>query len=363
MVVAAESVQMDPLALGKVAELFHQQVERGQHPGASLGIYRHGKPVLEIQAGLADREAGIPVTADSIFVLYSATKPLAAACLHILWQRGELKWDDAVARFWPEFGQHNKSGITLRHVLTHQGGFHETPAELTWDKWGDWNTVVRAMEGITPTHPPGSVIAYHARNYGWVIAEVVQRIDGRPFTRFIREELTAPLGMPDTYVGLPPSLEARVSKIHSMEDADRPEMADEYNHPEVHQAVQPAGAGIAPARDLARFYAMMERGGTLDGTQIFTPETVAEVTGMQVSGTDITSGQQVRRSLGMVLGDQRMGSKDIRTFGHGGAGTSIGWADPASGLAFAYITNGFRGSGTNVPRLESMSRAARDACR
>ena len=131
----------------------------------------------------------------------------------------------------------------------------------------------------------------------------------------------------------------------------------------MHQAVHPAGAGIAPARDLARFYAMLEGGGTLDRVQIFTPETVAEVTGEQVEGTDIALGQHVRRSLGMALGDQRMGTDDIRTFGRAGAGTSLGWADPVSGLAFAYITNGFRAAATNVPLLSAMSRVVREACR
>ena len=108
---------------------------------------------------------------------------------------------------------------------------------------------------------------------------------------------------------------------------------------------------------------MMEQSGTLDGVQIFTPETVSEVTRIQVEGEDITSGQHVRRSLALVLGEQRMGSNDVRTFGHGGVGTSIGWADPVTGLAFAYITNGLRGNETNIPRLEAMSRAVREACR
>jgi len=363
MVVAADSVQIDPQGLSKVEELFNQQIEEGLHPGASLGVYRHGKPVLDLQRGYADKYTGKPVFPDTIFVMFSATKPLAAACIHILWQQGKLAWDDPVAKYWPEFSQNGKGSITIRHLLTHQGGFHITPDEFTWDKWRDWNAVVQTMEGITPTHSPGSVIAYHARNFGWVIAEVVQRIDGRGFSQFISEELTAPLGMNDTYVGLPPSLEPRVSKIHAMEDADRPEMADDYNHPEVHQAVHPAGAGIAPARDLARFYAMMSLDGTLDGVKIFSPDTVAEVTKLQVEGTDITSDQHVRRGLVGVLGDQRMGSDDIKTFGHGGAGTSIGWADPVSGLGFAYITNGFRANGTNVPRLGAMSRAVRGACR
>ncbi len=151
-----------------------------------------------------------------------------------------------------------------------------------------------------------------------------------------------------------------------MEDCDRPTQVSTYNRPEVHQAVQPAGGGIATARDLARFYAMMEQGGTLDGTRVLAPETVAEVTQLQVEGLDLTNERHSRRSLGLSLGDPRMGSSganDIRTFGHGGAGTSVGWADPDSGLAVGYITNGFRGNDANVPRLTAISQAIRDACK
>ena len=156
------------------------------------------------------------------------------------------------------------------------------------------------------------------------------------------------------------------STLYAMEDCDRPGMVPPYNRPEVHQAVQPAGGGIATAHDLARFYAMMGGGGTLDGISILTPQTLAEVTRLQVEGLDHSLGQHMRRSLGLVLADQRMGSSEgqgARTFGHGGAGTSIGWADPESGLAMAFITNGFRANKTNNTRLESISRAVRQACR
>ena len=366
MVVAADSVQMEPKGLAGVEQLFGEQIQKGLHYGAALAVYRHGKPVLDLHGGLADSASGRPVDRDTMFVLYSSTKPLTAACLHILWQRGKLDWDDPVAKHWPEFAYNGKGGVTIRHVLTHQGGFPDTPRELTWDKWHDWHAVVRAMEQVTPIYKPGTVIAYHARNYGWVIGELVRRIDGRPFDQFLREEVTMPLGMNDTYVGLPTERLGQVSTIFAMEDCDRPEMVSTYNRPAVHQAVQPAGGGIATARDLARFYAMLERGGALDGVRILKPETVAEVTKLQVEGIDHSLGNYVRRSLGMALGEERMGlsaTVDIHSFGHGGAGTSVGWADPDAGLAVAYITNGFRANQSNNPRLAAISQAVRDACR
>lgn len=364
MAIAAGSSQMDPQALGRVEDLFRQQIEQGVHPGAALAAYRHGEMVLDLCGGTADSASGKPVAQDTMFVLYSSTKPLAAACLYLLWERGKLDWDEPVARHWPGFAKNGKASVTIRHILTHQGGFPQTPEELTWDKWRDWDAVVRAMEEVTPEYEPGAVIAYHARNFGWVIGELVRRVDGRPFSQFLREELTGPLGMNDTYVGLPPTLEGRVSRVHAMDDCDRPGMVYPYNKPEVHQAVHPAGGGIATARDLARFYAMLGGGGTLDGVQVLRPETVREVTQLQVEGVDLTLGRHVRRALGMALGDERMGASDAvntRTFGHGGAGTSVGWADPDAGLAMACITNGFRADSSNQRRLAAISQAVRDA--
>ena len=374
MVVTADSVQMNTEALRATEELFHKQIENGLHPGASLAAYRYGKSVLDLYGGTADIESGKPVTEDTMFVLYSSTKPLAAFGLHVLWERGKLAWDDPVAEYWPEFAKNGKAGVTLRHVLTHQAGFPTTPAELTWDKWRDWDAVVQAMENATAVYEPGAVLAYHPMNFGWVIAELVRRIDGRPFDEFLREELTAPLGMNDTYVGLPPSLEGRVSRIYAMEDADAnmraplanlPDLVAMWNRPEVHQAIIPAACGIATARDLVRFYAMMLGGGALDGVRILKPETVAEVTKLQAEGTDPANGSYNRLSLGLALGDPRMGfsrTVNIHSYGHAGAGTSVGWADPDSGLAVAIITNGFRADGTNNARLAAFSQSVRNAC-
>ena len=164
------------------------------------------------------------------------------------------------------------------------------------------------MENITPEYAPGQVMAYHPRNYGWVIGELVRRIDGRTFDRFLREEITGPLGMTDTYVGLPEEHEERVATLYAMEDCDRPGMIPPYNRPKVHQAVQPAGGGIATARDLARFYAMMGGGGTLDGKSILAPQTLTEVTRLQVEGLDHSLGQHMRPRFGLGAGRPPNGS-------------------------------------------------------
>ena len=108
----------------------------------------------------------------------SCTRPPShwrRACLHILWERGQLDWDDTVARYWPGFAKHNKGGVTVRHILTHRGGFPETPPELSWERWQDWDYVVKCMEDIIPDYPAGQIMAYHPRNFGWVIGELVQR--------------------------------------------------------------------------------------------------------------------------------------------------------------------------------------------
>jgi len=133
----------------------------------------------------------------------------------------------------------------------------------------------------------------------------------------------------------------------------------------VHAAIVPGAGGVSTANNLARFYAMMERRGTLDGTTLLSQSAVDEAVALQVEGTDASLGLFVQRSLGLVLADERMGASTgnpLNTFGHGGVGTSIGWADFDSGLAMGYITNGFRGNETNVPRLEAVSQAVRNAC-
>ena len=205
-----EEVGMDP-AVQELENLFRIKLTRGctREPawpstgtGAWLWIYG---------GGLADDAGGTPVAADTMFILYSSTKPLAAACLHILWERGQLDWDDTVAQHWPEFAKHGKDAVTIRHILTHRRAVsRRRQPELSWDRWQDWDYCGRVHGGpSSPDYPAGQIMAYHPRNFGWVIGEVVRRIDGRHIGVFLREEILDPLGLHDGYVGLPPEPRAQ----------------------------------------------------------------------------------------------------------------------------------------------------------
>ncbi|MBO55648.1 MAG: hypothetical protein CL886_08325 [Dehalococcoidia bacterium] len=346
----------------KLETLFYDQIDQGLHPGAALAVYYQGSLVVDLYGGLADRESGKRVSSDTMFVLYSCTKPLTATCIYILWERGLLHWDDPVAKYWPAFSKNGKEEITIRHVLTHQGGFPKTPPSLTWNKWEDWDFVTRVLSEVTPKYKPGEVMAYHPRNFGWVLGEVIRRVDGRSIDRFMSEEIFLPLGMDDSYLGLPRGLGDRVSRVHAMEDCDRAGAIPIYNQPEVHRSVQPSGGGISTARDLARFYSMLNGDSLCEGVNLLSPETILEVTRIHAEGTDLSLGGYRMRGLGLVIGDSRMGCtgrSDESSFGHAGAGTSVAWSDPVSGLSCAFITNGFRAEDTNVPRLHAISKSVR----
>jgi len=361
---------MNAEALTEVERLFQAQITNGQHPGAALAVYRRGQNMLDLSGGVADLKSGRPVTPRTIFVLFSSTKPLASLSVLQQIDRGKAELDDPVAKHWPAFAKNGKEGVTIRHILTHRGGFPQTPPELTWSHWRDWDAVVAAMENATPRFAPGTESAYHALNHGWVCAELVRRIDGRDFPTYLRAEITGPLGMNDTYVGLPAELESRVATLHAMEDVEEAGQGTvkTFNRAEVHQSVIPAGCGIASARDMARFYMALAAGGALDGARVISRELLIRAQQIEVEGhTDHTTGAAVRRGLGFNLGGlpgpNRMGrTSTAQTFGHGGAGTSICWGDTNLELSFVFIPNGFRGAETITPRCEELSDAVRAAC-
>jgi CubicO group peptidase (beta-lactamase class C family) len=229
---------------------------------------------------------------------------------------------------------------------------------VPWQQWRDWDAVVAAMENLPLVFEPGTASAYHHLTQQWVCAELVHRLDGRAFPVYLREEVTGPLGMDDTHVGLPVALARRVAKVHATEGVDDLTIRT-LNRLEVQQAPAPV-FGVATARDMARFYAALAAGGSLDGVRILRPDTLAWALAPEVDGEwDRTLGGPVRRGFGFNLSgryapDARVcGSESTaRTFYHEGAGTVLCWADPDLELAVAYMVNGLR-SGKAVIRTDA----------
>jgi len=359
--------------------LFGSHATVGLHHGAQLAVYRDGEPVADLAAGETG-PGGDPVTSDQRFVLFSSTKPLTGACVHQLVETGDLDYDDPVVEHWPEFdrGDDGKAAVTVRHVLSHQAGIPGGEFDLRTEDWTDWDAAVEAMEAIELAFEPGTHAAYHAMNYGWVLGELVRRVTGDTVGTHLRENVCEPLGMTDTHLGLPEHVDHDVATLVGFDafdrcrepatglDADPADAAGNFNREDFHRAEMPAANGVGTAHDLARFYACIANGGELDGTRILEEPTVAEATSLQTAAErDGTIGAPVRYGLGFFLGgtpfDNYGPLAPGRVFGHGGLGSSVSWADPETGLAFSYVTNGVRDPYEHRARVNELGAAARRA--
>jgi CubicO group peptidase (beta-lactamase class C family) len=315
--------------------------ERGSP--AQLCIVARGRIVLNEAFGC------LP---DALFFLFSASKPLVALLVHLLAQRGELALDDRVAAYWPQFGQGGKQDITIRQVLQHRSGLPVARGfALDALVMTDWAASVRALEAATPSFPPGSVPAYHVLSYGFILGELVQRVTGAPVRDVLRTELLGPLGLAESYLGLPASQWHRHVPVAGRGPA---ELATQLmiNRQAVRQAVIPAASVSATAYDLARLYQALLAGGELDGVRVLRPETIRQATSPSSDGeVDRYLKLPVRWSEGFQLGGARpgparagggyspMGSLASQSaFGHNGSYVCLGWADPERQVAVGYLT-------------------------
>ncbi|MGA4990697.1 serine hydrolase domain-containing protein [Nonomuraea bangladeshensis] len=353
-----------------VREAFAANLTSGREAGAAVAVYLHGRPVVDLWGGLADPATSRPWERDTLQVVFSTTKAVTAACALLLAQRGELDLDAPVARYWPEFAAHGKDRIPVRWLLTHQAGLPAVDRPLTRADAIAGTPVVEALAAQRPYWEPGTAHGYHAQTYGWLVGEVVRRVSGRSLGTFLAEEIAAPLGL-DLWIGLPRSQAHRVSRLVttpidfaalSAVDLDAiPEpvreimaafadpaslttravtlFAPPLNHddPEELHAELPATNGVCTARALARFYAALI--GEVDGHRVLTPATLAAATKEQVSGVDRILRVPVRIATGFGLPTPDAFWHSPTAFGFSGHGGSIGYADPATGLAFAYVMN------------------------
>jgi CubicO group peptidase (beta-lactamase class C family) len=401
--VAPAAVGVDAAQLDAMAAVLFEAIEKGDlFHGAQLAVVRGGRCVLDAGGGTARVRTGQRVEPDTLFVVFSATKGVAALAMLMLYERGSFHYDEPVSKYWPEFARAvpGKACVTIRHVMGHRGGFPVGPEWLTARAWNDRQAIRRAMEEIPLRWTPGEKNGYHAMNFGHVVNELIERVDGRDCGRFAREEIFEPLGIDDFYLGLPddPRLGDRVAWCYNKmgreisaemtgvvgeganrvradaglderfePDPERPDSIPEHRHPfnrpEIHRAVLPAAGGIATARALARFYAPLALRGAGDGARLVRTESLDHATTPTNRRGDVDEiiGFPIRWGTGWHMGFYGRGST-LRTFGHAGAGGQVGFADPDRGLAFAFVCNGQRKPEFLQWQQELMSRA-HAACR
>jgi len=357
------SLGLDRPCLDRLGEIITRHLAEGRYPGAQIAVARGGRLALVQTFGDArlDPER-VAARDDSLWLLYSNTKVITACAVWILMERGALRFTDRVAEHLPGFEQNGKGDITIVQLLTHQGGFPN--ADVPKEAWEDHDLLRRAVCGFTLEWTPGSRLHYHGRAAHWVAAAMIEALTKTDYRAFIRENITEPLGLGrELFVGLPDAEHGRAIDMHEppATGAGQIKRAEE-NNAAFRRAGTPGGGGYATARAMAAFYQMMLHGGTLNGARLLSPRTIEYVTrNFTGDRVDLYMGMPMHRGLGphsrgtteTIRGLGSIASP--RTFGHGGVGSSYCWADPDSGVSFAYITNGRVADPWHTSRLDVVS--------
>jgi CubicO group peptidase (beta-lactamase class C family) len=340
------------------ADLFNNPQERG----AALCVQVAGETVVDLWAGHADKDGNEPWHSDTLANLFSCTKTFTAVTALQLVGEGKLDLDGPVARYWPEFAAAGKECITLRQLLSHQAGLPAIHANLPGEALYDWQTMTAALAAQQPWWTPGQGHGYAPITYGWLVGELLRRVDGRGPGESIVARTARPLGL-DFHVGLADEEFHRVAHIArskgSVGDAaaqrllrcmmsepnalstraftNPPSVMTSTNKPEWRRMQQPAANGHGTARSLAGFYS-----GLLDG-RLLEPDLLAELTREHCRGEDRTLLTSTRFGLGCMLDQPGVANATYglgeKAFGHPGAGGSIGFADPERELGFGFVTN------------------------
>ena len=334
-----------PPALDKLRALIKGHIAEGKYPGAQIALARHGQLALFETFGQAALAPARVAGADTLWLLFSNTKVLTAAGLWLLVEDGKLSFTDFVTEHLPEFARHGKENITVAQVISHRAGFPSQ--DVTSAAWTDHTEMRRQVCDFTLEWTPGSRLHYHGRSAFWVAAAIIEAITGSDYRDFLRSRLIEPLGLAnDVFVGLPDAEHARASTTYELDAKGAQQTLAEVNTAVARRAGLPSSGGYATARGMAAFYQMLAGGGRLNGKRLLSRRLIEFVTrnhtgDMHDSGMHMPMhrglGVHVRGLTDKIRGLGGIGSP--RTFGHGGVGSSYCWADPDSGVSFAYITN------------------------
>ena len=372
---APTEMLVDPAFLPLADQFFAMYREPG-HGGAALAVYQHGEPVLDVWAGWADRDRRR--NRDTVAMAFSTGKGVASTVLHRVAERGLLDYDAPVAAYWPEFAQSGKEDITVRDVLTHRAGLHRAKG-LVPGRAGilDYDNVIAALAAAPADPRRLRTSGYHAITFGWLVAEIVHRATGTPFTDVLRTEIADVLGEDEFWFEVPQDQRYRIAKVfphlnppgikwsvassvlslvrpvRGLAEAGMPEGFDELvRDPRVHDSVMPGWNGVFTARALARMYGALANGGLIDGRTLLRPDTIARVGERQAAGHyDYVLGYPVGFTLGYHRPVVMAKTQPNRAFGHYGLGGSGAYADPETGMSLAFVTNRLGGNLTALGDL------------
>lgn len=337
--------------------------ERGELGGA-VCVSVHGRVVVNLCGGWSDAARRQPWAADTLVNVFSVGKGLLAACTARLIGERRLDTDAPVARYWPEFAAAGKAAVTVRELLSHRAGVPAIREPLPAGSALDWPLMTGVLAAEAPWWPRGAGHGYHVNTFGFVVGELVRRVTGQSPGRFLARELAGPLGA-DVHIGLAEGEHSRVAEFIWADSAapraapsgaagqtgDQMALLAYVNPPDFsgfgvvntaawRSAEMPSANAHASAAGVARLYAALAAGGSLDGCRVVDGAALAEATAEQVYGDDLVLHRPSRFGLGFQLTHaERPLGRGPSCFGHFGAGGSVGFGDPDTGLAFGYVTS------------------------
>jgi len=354
-------------SLQPLYDAIQDHIAKGRYPGCQIALAWQGRLLVERSFGMArlgrsaraesdplrapdaqgaDDQA-LEAQADHLWLLYSNTKVLMATALWKLAETGRLRFADPVADYLPDFARHGKGDITIYHLITHQAGFPN--AEVPASMWHDMAQVAAFYADVVPDWPAGSRVHYHGLSAHWVLALIIESVTGMRFQDAVRRLVLEPLGLAeDLLMGI---FEKHIDRMAFLYEPDPSQpsslrLRSESTSQTWQRTGVPGGGAYGTARGMAALYQMMLMGGCLNGQQWISPRTLAYAirnhTGDRV---DHFMGIPMHRGLGPHLRGHSLSMRGLgdiappEAFGHGGVGTSYCWADPTSGVSFAYISN------------------------
>jgi CubicO group peptidase (beta-lactamase class C family) len=340
-------------------DAFAAATELDTRGGGALSVFQHGKLVAELVTGTgAGSSPRVPETTQ---VVFSCTKGVVATALLLLIERGQLDLDAPMAQYWPEFGQHGKGELRVRHVVSHMSGQPSFRAPVSADALADDVFVESVVASDEPWWAPNTQIAYQSISYGALCGGLIRRITGDSTGAFVQREIAGPLGL-DLWIGLPEEREKDVAPLHhipvdeqgvatdnpaSIAQVENPRVlhtpdAELWNTRAYHAAEIPGAGGITSATSLARMYACLANGGSLDGHQLLHPETVELGRTTISDGPEAFNGDHMRFGVGFMLAMATAQVYDQGEFGHSGYGGQAAGAWPERNVSFTYFTTALR---------------------
>ena len=355
---------------GAVREAFAENFSRRRELGAACCVYYKGEKVVDLWGGVRNKATGEPWEEDTMVLVYSTTKGLAAMTLAVAHSRGWLDYDAPVCKYWAEFAQNGKEKITVRQLLAHQAGLFAFDEPVDRSVVADLDRLAGVMARQKPAWEPGTRQAYHAISLGFYESELLRRIDPqhRSLGQFFQDEIASPLGL-DFYIRLPESIpDSRLAPLEQPALLERLigfpiklTLASMNHRSSIYRSLVtnpgtelsrdpqrvysrnlevPSGGGVGTARAIAHAYSVFATGGR---ELQLRPETLQALTAPAIPASngfyDECFKGDMQFSLGFMKTNPAWSFGHEGSFGAPGAGGSLGFADPQAQIGYAYVSN------------------------